>query len=67
MMILLQSLPPNEFLQKTEDEKADCQELSRNLRSIISHILGKEIENTKYISPEDLISEARKLTVTGIN
>jgi DNA repair protein RecO (recombination protein O) len=67
MMILLQALPPNEFLQKTFNEKTDCRDLSRNLRSIISHILGKEIENTKYISPEELISEARKLTVTGTN
>ena len=63
MMIRLQVLPPKEFLQETAVDKKDCRELSRNLQSIISHILGKEIENTKYIQPEDLISEA----VTGTN
>jgi len=58
IMSILQALPPTEFLQKAVDDKEDCRELSRNLRSIISHILGKEIENTKYVLPEEIISEA---------
>jgi DNA repair protein RecO (recombination protein O) len=58
IMILLQALPPKEFLQQATGDKKDCAELSRSLQSIISHIIGKEIDNTKYVLPEELISEA---------
>jgi DNA repair protein RecO (recombination protein O) len=58
IMITLQAMPPTEFLQKAANDKTDCRELSENLRTIISHVLGKEIKNTKYILPEELISDA---------
>jgi DNA repair protein RecO (recombination protein O) len=58
IMTLLKTAPPTEFLQETAADKKDCRELSRSLQLIISHILGKEIENTKYILPEELVSGA---------
>jgi DNA repair protein RecO (recombination protein O) len=61
MMIRLQALPPKEFLAETIDDKTECRELSVNLQSIISHVLGREIQNTKYILPEELIAEAANI------
>jgi DNA repair protein RecO (recombination protein O) len=58
MMVLLQALPPREFLLETAGDKKECRELSVNLQSIITHVLGKEIANTKYFLPEEIISSA---------
>ncbi len=58
IMVMLQALPPKDFLLKTIDDKKDCRELSVNLQSIITHIIGKEIGNTKYFLPDEIGSEA---------
>lgn len=44
-----QKLPPAEFLTRTSDMSADLQEISRILKRIISHILGKEIGKEKVL------------------
>lgn len=60
IMARLQLLPPGEFLLETINDQKDCRELSSSLQAMIAHVLGKEIENTKYFLPEEIISEAAK-------
>ena len=59
VMARIQTLPPRDFLTAIENiYKGDIPGLSIHLQGLISHVLGKDIENTKYVLPEELIREA---------
>lgn len=61
IMARLQILPPADFLLEAANDKKDCRDLSLNLQSMIAHVLGKEIENTKYFLPEEVIPKAARV------
>lgn len=58
LMTQIRATAPKDFAAQTASEKKECRELSFSLQSIISHVLGKDIENGKYILPEEIMAEA---------
>lgn len=58
LMTRLQGQPPKDFVAGESTEAQECRDLSIHLRAIISHVLGKDIENSKYILPEEIVTAA---------
>jgi DNA repair protein RecO (recombination protein O) len=61
LLAMVKIVAPKEFIEQAAVDAKECSELSVNLRMLVAHILGREIENPKYYMPEEILGDAAKI------